>query len=396
MKSKKKGCLSVALRGLMVIAGLCLLLIILILIINSRQPTQSTKIDRLSPADKARLAEVIHLRQALGDQVMPGWSQAVIPVIAYNEQYLFLVGCTDPESGWRKVPQNTQLGQDWEVVPGDDFYGQIYYRQPLPAPGVTTENFTVRVGEHWVASLMSLEWMKICLASELRSDIPQPFSSIVPYPIVVRLFVPGSESYVTGVLHEAMHAYQGQRAPARLAAAEQSSRKTSAAYPWEEAALTEAWQKELDLLHQAMRATTQEESLQLAREFLHQREMRREAAKLSDALIDYERCREWEEGIAKYAERMIYLLAHQTPAYQPLPEMDQDPEFQQYQGAQKKWDQEVDQIRRMANDPGDGRFYYSGFAQAVLLDRLAPGWKDRLFDSGVWLEDLLREAAAVP
>jgi hypothetical protein len=29
-------------------------------------------------------------------------------------------------------------------------------------------------------------------------------------------------------------------------------------------------------------------------------------------------------------------------------------------------------MSRMANDEGGGRFYYSGMAQAVLLDRLSP------------------------
>jgi hypothetical protein len=32
-------------------------------------------------------------------------------------------------------------------------------------------------------------------------------------------------------------------------------------------------------------------------------------------------------------------------------------------------------------------------AQANLLDRLAPGWKDRALDDGVYLEDLLASAA---
>jgi hypothetical protein len=36
--------------------------------------------------------------------------------------------------------------------------------------------------------------------------------------------------------------------------------------------------------------------------------------------------------------------------------------------------------------------YYTGMAQALLLDRLSPGWKDRAFEQGVWVEDLLRQA----
>jgi hypothetical protein len=58
------------------------------------------------------------------------------------------------------------------------------------------------------------------------------------------------------------------------------------------------------------------------------------------------------------------------------------------------WTNEEDQLRRMAGDEGNGRFYYSGWVQAVLLDRLNPGWQARLFEQDVMLEDLLRAAVA--
>jgi len=32
-------------------------------------------------------------------------------------------------------------------------------------------------------------------------------------------------------------------------------------------------------------------------------------------------------------------------------------------------------------------------AQALLLDRLLPGWKSRAFEDDVWLENLLMEAS---
>jgi len=396
MTKKKISILRLLITGSVAFAGLCLLLTGFIQLINARQPTRSSLIDRLSTTDKARLAEVFHLRRTLGEQVMPGWSKAEIPVIAFNEEYLFLVGCEDPASGWHKVPQGTPMGQAWDVVPGDDFYGQPYYRQKLPTSGVTTENFTVQVGDRWVASLMSLEWMKISLASEIRQELPALVKPLIPYPLVVNLFVPGSETYITGVLHEAMHAYQGIRAPQRLTAAEESNRQYSGQYPWEDHAFRSDWQAELDVLYEAMRADSQEEMLRFVHAFLQQRAERRTLANLSEDLIDFERQREWEEGIAKYGERFIYLLAAQAESYQPLPELSQDREFHQYRDAQLKWDQEVDQIRRMADDEGDGRFYYSGFAQAVLLDRLAPGWKKRLFEDGVWLEDVLAEAVSTP
>jgi hypothetical protein len=238
--------------------------------------------------------------------------------------------------------------------------------------------------------------MRISLANIIRQDLPAALQPVVPYSLMVNLLVPGSEAYMTAVLHEAMHAYQGVRAEDRLNEAERMAIDHSGTYPWEDALFKQAWQVELDTLNQALRATTRDETLRLTNVFLNQRAARRKAANLSIDLVDYERAREWEEGIGKYGELSTYLQAYQTPDYQPLAELARDPAFHDYRGAQRKWDQEVSQIRLMAGTEGDGRFYYTGFAQAVLLDRLAPGWKVRLFDPGVWLEDLLAEAVKQP
>ncbi|MFZ5807957.1 MAG: hypothetical protein ACOY16_01630 [Chloroflexota bacterium] len=43
----------------------------------------------------------------------------------------------------------------------------------------------------------------------------------------------------------------------------------------------------------------------------------------------------------------------------------------------------------------DGRFCCSGMAQAYLLDRLLPGWKERTFDDDVWLKTLQAEALKI-
>ncbi len=391
---KRTGCAKILLVTVASLTGLCLLLAALSAVINSSQPTRSAVTDRLSEVEKARLAEAIHLRQTLGNAVLPGWAEADIPFIVYNEEMLFLIGVENPADGWQKVPQGTQVGGAWEAVPGDSFYGETYYRQNYPAPGVTSQAFTVQVGDHWAASLSTYEWTRIALVEQIVGDFPTPIRQIIPAPLLRGLLLPGSDAYASMFLHEATHAYQGIRDPQRINAAERAAQKTEPLYPWEDEAHREAWQAELDLLHNAMRAETQKETLRLARTFLDHRAERRKAAGLSDDMISLERLKEWEEGIAKYSERMIYLLAMQEPAYQPLPEVMQDGDFHNYRQAQQKWDQEVDQMRRMAGDAGDGRFYYTGFAQAVLLDRLSPGWKDRLFDENMWLEDLLTEAVS--
>lgn len=76
---------------------------------NLGLPTHSETFERLSAAEKARLAEAFHLRETLGDRVWAGWGDAEIPVIASNEAHAFLVGYPedeDPPAGWVRLPHD--------------------------------------------------------------------------------------------------------------------------------------------------------------------------------------------------------------------------------------------------------------------------------------------------
>ena len=71
-------------------------------------------------------------------------------------------------------------------------------------------------------------------------------------------------------------------------------------------------------------------------------------------------------------------------------------DWQSRMSSTNRWSRELDQISRMAEDEGDGRFYYSGMAQAYLLDQLHLSWKLTLAtDPMLNLEDLLRQALTV-
>ncbi len=353
---------------------------------NIGLPRESAVVEQLSEMESARLEEAFHLRQSLGDAAWPGWGGADIPAIVYNERYAFLVGLHDPEPGWVKVPQGSARGGPWEVVPHDRFKGEPYNRQLLPSD-VTPEAFTVKVGDRWVSSLTTKEWMQVMLAQQLREDLPAFLRPIFPYRLATSLFIDSSDFYISSLLHESFHAYQGIIAPDKLAAAEDAVRRSEAHYPLEDRSLRDAWQIELDLLARALRADTPAETAALTREFLANREQRRET--LTSDLIAYERHREWQEGLARYVELEIWRQAATSADYEPAPAVQHDRDFKGYRTFERRWSREVDQIRRMAGNRGDGRFYYSGMAQAVLLDRLAPGWKNEAFDDGIWLDDLL-------
>src|SRR5690606_8643965 len=95
------------LRGVILIAiglvGLCLLSTVILSLSNRGLPTHSQMTDHLTAESKAHLAEVIYLRQSVGDEVWPGWGEADVPVIVYNEEYAFLVGYDDPPDGWVRM-----------------------------------------------------------------------------------------------------------------------------------------------------------------------------------------------------------------------------------------------------------------------------------------------------
>jgi hypothetical protein len=362
---------------------------------NRRLPTASTVVERLSEQDKARLSEIFHLRETLGEATWPGWGAADIPIIHYNEAYVFLVGVPDPSPGWVKAPEGSRIGGPWEAVIGDTFNGETYYRQPLPASGETPQSFAVLVGDRWVGSLATMEWMKIGLTNEIRRDLPSPVAAVFPYTLFTGVLLDNSEHYMAGVLHESFHAYAGMVAPTRLAEAEHANQEERR-YPWEAAALQEAWQVELDLLADALRAESPAATADLARQFVAQRTQRRQEAGLDEALVNYGQQREWLEGLAKYVELEIWRQAATTSGYQAVEALAADPNFEQYTTYDAHWSREVAQMTRMVGDAGEGRFYYTGMAQGVLLDRLAPGWKDKVMQDNIYLEDQLREAIASP
>lgn len=372
------------------LSGLCLVLVAVSAISNHRLPQHSPVVATLSEADKIRLAEIQHLRQMVGGEVWPGWGQADIPFILYNEEYAFLVSYPDPPDGWVKVPQGTRRGGPWELAPNELFFTEPYYRQRLPDPDTTPEAFTVLVGERWAASLQTLDWAKISLVQPIRADLPPFLRLVFPYRLFIGQLVSGSDQYISLAAHEAFHAFQGMSAPDKFASAELAVGEHESQYPWQDPSLQTDWQAELDLLSSALQKSERDEIANLAGRFIDLRASRRERAGLSSGLVAYEKNREWLEGLARYAELEIWRQAS-GEAYAPSSETSALNDFDGYAGFESRWAREIDQIVRMADDEGDGRFYYSGMAQAFLLDRLMPDWKTKAFENGIWLEDLLEE-----
>lgn len=374
--------------------GVCLILAAVSAVVNRNLPAESSTLESLSPLEKARITELFHLQDQVGDSAWPGWGSADIPLIVYNEQYAFLIGYRNPPAGWTKVGGQEVLGGPWELVSEESLNGEAYYRQRLPADGTTPQAFTVQVGDRWVASMPTKEWTEISLRNQFREDLPAILTPIFPYALVSDLFLRGSDGYISLVAHESFHAFQGMESVERLSASERDVSRATSEYPWEDPALQAAWQRELDMLAEALRAESEAEVIALAQQFLTARQERRDAANLEPLLVEYEMQREWLEGLARYLELEVWRQADLSETYEPAPAIVDDPDFAGYETFDNRWEQEIDQIGRMADDEGDGRFYYSGMALAVMLDRLMPDWKSEILAGEIFLEDLLSEAVS--
>ena len=373
------------------VAAICLLALSASFLSNLTLPSESSVTERLSDLDKARLAEATHLRKSLGGEVWPGWGEADIPIIVHNEGFAFLVGYPEPPAGWVMEPRQEVRGGAWELVPQDDFMGQPYYRQQLTDAAKTPENFTVRVGERWAATLQTKEYSFIRFVDGFGGELPSIVRAIFPYRLMWKPLGGDSEAYIAGLVHEAFHSYQGSTAYERFAKAENAA-GSEVNYPWGDEHVVDAWQAEMEILAKAGQVKSRDAAKDLARRFLEKRAERRAMGRLDPGLVEYELQREWLEGLAKYAELSITRMAATEPGYTASAALAEDPDFHDYASRERFWRLQFQELKRMTNHRGEIRFYYTGMAQAVLLDWLAEGWKLRAFEEGVFLEELLREA----
>ncbi len=277
----------------------------------------------------------------------------------------------------------SDVPEDWEAVPGENFEGQPYFRRPAEDP----QNFAVPVGEQWTASIFTKQLLDFGLISAIRDLLPPGLANIFPY----RIFIQPSERQISGVQHEYFHVMQIEIDPQKFSEAEEAY-KFGDRYWAMDGKMQPAWGEEIELLIKAIEVSTDGDAAELARQFLAQRDQRRRDFSLDAALMAYEVRLEWLEGTAKYVELRCWEEADNNHGYLSLPEMAADPAFKDYATFEGHWNQEMRQARQQAGREGDVRFYYTGMLQAYLLDRLMPDWKARITDKGVYLEDLLREA----
>jgi hypothetical protein len=286
-----------------------------------------------------------------------------------------------------KVPSLEPRGGPWEIVPGDTFEGQPYYRTPLTDPQKTPQSFIVKVGDRWVATFMTREYSQVAFYRDFRQSLPPFISKLVPVRLVWTLLMGKTDAYISALEHEAFHAFEAIQSTDRLNASEEMY-SVMDGYPFD--TMARPWKQEMDALLSVAQANSDAEARDFARQFLKLRAARR--AGLTSDQVQLERIREWEEGLAKYAELEITRQAEADRSYRPIDALLLDKGFKQYAGQKQFWSAQLKEAGNTQGRSGDSRFYYSGNALAVVLDRLMPGWKSRAIPGDEYLDDLLQEA----
>jgi hypothetical protein len=120
--------------------------------------------------------------------------------------------------------------------------------------------------------------------------------------------------------------------------------------------------------------------------------------KYGDDAFNYFRYQTWKEGVARYTQVHVSLLAAD---FEDKGRFYHQPGFAALQGSMsyaRLWEEVTHTnywlMRTPSGDLGGDptSFYGIGHGMAELLDAVNPTWKERYFDRGVWLTDLIAEA----
>jgi uncharacterized membrane protein (UPF0127 family) len=141
------------------------------------------------------------------------------------------------------------------------------------------------------------------------------------------------------------------------------------------------------LLRDALVASAESDALASAEEFLQARSSRRAA--LAPDAVALERSLEWSEGLARYADvRLLQAAADDYEASTEFSVIASYPSADSHLATQLEWLEDLTAVPGSVRD----RYYEVGAAQALLLDRVMPGWQARAMPGGESLEDLLANA----
>lgn len=346
------------------------------------------------PEDAAYLREAMNLGREVARETFPDWRPGSEPFLVTKGRVNYLVNYPDEDG----------LSMAGRLVEG---YGDRVWRlhkPKLPVVAATSIPFDPE-GKVWV-TVVPAKTALDSLIGGLQEGVQAGRSGA---GLIQGLLKGGDEPfppdlYVTVQLHEAFHTYQSRVFPGWVAALEDSmgaeednDRLFNEVY--RDIKNNQLQTLEGRELHAAIKSSDLSGARTHARRFLDLRDERRAylTERFGDSralrLMAVEEFYEWLEGLARYIEIKAWEVGARE-SYRPVEALGKDPEFRGYRGLEGKWgrDFRIEQIRTEWNDDEvRERIYALGAGQALLLDRLSPGWHEEAMKP-VTLTELLRNA----
>lgn len=345
----------------------------------------------LTKLDKARVEEAYHLLEAAGNNIWPRWGYEKPPLLLRKGEYDYLFYHPNPPPCFKPLAEKT------------DIYYMKGHVLKSPKKGSVAANTIVSINGFWCIHVPAKEEMRNYLKGK-------------------KFFIT-SDDYITTILHESFHCHQFHRLgvdPLELKTLEdwrELRLKTRTTHlglyvelpPGEEKKIVETaindpintyYQKqEAFCLFRAIRTKGKDELYFWVSNFLEIRKKRREHIKHSighaEIAIAYAKEFEWSEGLAHYSDGYKLWEWLVNNPYHPIYEMTDDPDFHFYKNAKPKMNRF---LLLMLNLRGNvlrayDRYSALGMGQALVLDKLAPDWKEWIlgYGSGRPLDEVIEE-----
>lgn len=335
---------------------------------HARATPQQGEQDGMPRQQLLVLREAFQLVNTVGNEVWPGWARSPLTVVIIEEEHEYLVnapGDWRPAGGFELIEQR--------------FIGQPIYRRPRTLPRALRASFPI-------------------------AGLPAA---------VVGAWRPSEESpneWAVTLVHEWFHVLQMTRgedskvAGLDLGTGEYSSLQLDYPFVYGDRAIGHAihllgsslydfWNRSRSL-PRAMQRTFVAETSWAALQNLETIV----ALKYGERAYNYFRYQTWKEGVARYTQVHVSLLAAD---FEDNGRFYQQPGFAALQGSMsygRLWEEVTHTNYWLMRTPSGDRggdptsFYGIGHGLAELLDAVNPTWKERYFDQGVWLDDLVAEA----
>ena len=196
------------------------------------------------------------------------------------------------------------------------------------------------------------------------------------------------EEAISLAFHESFHVFESdrQRAGAKW---RRENAMLVAAYPETEVRLSALFNVEGQILLTALQAKDDAGLRDAARKFIAVRRLRH--GEMEGRFVEFEKGAESNEGLAEYAGTKAVLFGIAAAREQRL-----SIPFH-YKDERRYLEKRYAQLTSIT-DAGKNsrlRFYFTGSAQALLLDRLMPDWRRRVQFDAAALQDLLSEAVSL-